>query len=383
MTSIRLGFGCTLLERALNGRHLDGIGIYSKNLYAALRCSAGLTVLPSSFPSKPWEAPCVESFPEASTFGRAYGLSAAVSAVTSMPFSRAARIARRIDVFHAPDHLIPKIEQVPVVATICDALAVKRPDWINAGIGGFRPLLMKASAKWANHVIAISAAMVPDLVEYFGIPEKSITVVHLGISPQWLEPVPEAEKVSVLDKYGLNPGYFLFVGTLQPRKNVEIILEAYKELPDELRADRKLVIAGMPGWSSTDLVEKLRILQTERQCLWLDYIPSQDLRSLYQSAGAFVFPSLWEGFGMPVLEAFASGIPVMTSNLSSLPEVAGNAALLIDPYSVSELRAAMMKVMEGGDFVAQLVERGRARAWAMSWDLCASRTIDVYRKVLS
>ncbi len=86
---------------------------------------------------------------------------------------------------------------------------------------------------------------------------------------------------------------------------------------------------------------------------------------------------------MPVLEAFASGIPVITSNLSSLPEVAGNAALLIDPYSVSELRAAMMKVMEGGDFVAQLVERGRARARAMSWDLCASRTIDVYRKVLS
>jgi alpha-1,3-rhamnosyl/mannosyltransferase len=143
-----------------------------------------------------------------------------------------------------------------------------------------------------------------------------------------------------MEKFGLAPGYFLFVGTLQPRKNVERIVAAYKSLPSELQEERHLVIAGQAGWGSASLLTQIQSLQQEGKCSWLKYVAAEDLKTLYQCAGAFVFPSLWEGFGIPVLEAFASRVPVITSNLSSLPEVAGDAAILIDPYSVSDLREA-------------------------------------------
>lgn len=339
-------------------------------------------MLPASFPPKPWEKPLSAAFPDSAAFGCAYGLSAALSTVTALPFPGAGGIERRIDVFHAPDHLVPKLRGVPVVATICDALAVKRPDWINAGAGRYRSILVQSAAKWARHVIAISATMVPDLVQHFGIPEKSISVVHMGVGQEWFEPAPETEKTAVLEKYGIAAGYFLFVGTLQPRKNVENIVAAYEGLPREIRSARQLVIAGQPGWGSAPLQERLRVMQQERQCIWLQYVPARELRALYQCAGAFVFPSLSEGFGMPVLEAFASEVPVITSNLSSLPEVAGQAAVLIDPYSVSELRDAMARLAENAGLAASLVEKGRVRARELSWELCAGKTLEVYRKIL-
>jgi len=382
VVAIRVGLGCTLLERAMNGGHLDGIGVYTQNLHRELSQSADVTILPVSFPAKPWAAPIARTFPGRAAFGTAYGISAAVSVLTSLPFSGASELTQRVDVYHAPDHLIPKLKGVPVVATICDALAVKRPDWINAGPGAFRSALFKASAAWAQRVIAISAAMVPDLVKHFGVPEKSISVVHMGIGREWFQHVPEGEKRAVLEKYGLVPGYFLFVGTLQPRKNVENIVAAYEALPQELRSMRRLVIAGQAGWGSEQLVVRLRALEREGKCSWLQYVPERDLRAIYQGASVFVFPSLWEGFGIPVLEAFASRVPVITSNISSLPEVAGCAAIMVDPKSVIDLRDAMAQLADDHELAASLVEKGLSRASQMSWEACAAKTLEVYRTAI-
>lgn len=362
----------------MNGGHLDGIGVYNGSLLAELERRPEVSVLPVCFPPKPWRASLAHRLPSSAAFGHAYGISAVVSALTPLPFAGAADLARRVDVYHAPDHLIPRLNCVPVVATICDAFAVKRPDWIDAGPGRFRSRLFKASAGWARRVIAISAAMVPDLVEHFGVPEERIDVVHMGIGPEWHQPISEGERSALLAKYSLREGYFLFVGTLQPRKNVEAIVSAYEALPAEIRAARQLVVAGQPGWGSEVLAARL----AAGAGTWLRYVPAEELRALYQNAGAFVFPSLSEGFGIPVLEAFASGVPVVTSNVSSLPEVAGDAALLVDPRSQEELARAMRRLVEDRALADEFVRKGRARAAQMSWAACAEKTLAVYRKAL-
>lgn len=379
---MRVGLGCTLLERAMNGGHLDGIGIYNQSLLAELKRCDGVSVKPVCFPPKPWQPALVRSIPGRAAFGRAYGVSAAISALTPLDFAGAAELARRIDLYHAPDHLIPRLRRVPVVATICDALAVKRPDWIDAGPGAYRSRLFRASARWARRVIAISAAMVPDLVEHLRIPEAAISVVHMGIGREWFEPVSPAVSRRVLESYGLRAGYFLFVGTLQARKNVDGILAAYAALPADLRAERRLVVAGQAGWGSQALAARLEAEQRAGGCAWLRYVPAEDLRALYQNAGVFVFPSLSEGFGMPVLEAYASGVPVVTSNLSSLPEVAGDAAILVDPRSTSELSAAMARLAQDRALAASLAQKGSERALGMTWEACAAKTLEAYRLAL-
>lgn len=379
MSVVRIALGATLLERALNGSRLDGVGMYVENLYAELQRAANVT--PVCFPPKPWEPRLRRSLADKASFGLAYGISAALSASTGLPFAGARRLEDGIDLFHAPDHLIPKLWRVPVVATICDALVVKRPDWINAGPGAFRSSLLKTATRYADHVIAISAAMIPELVEHLGIPESSISVVHMGVGRRWFERIPEQRMHDVLAKYRLSAPYFLSVGTLQPRKNVDTILNAYQSLPEDLRSRYPLVIAGQAGWGSARLVHRLRVLQKTAACHWLDYVPSDDLTALYQGAAAFVFPSLAEGFGIPILEAFAAGVPVVTSNISSLPEVAGDAALLIEPRSVDALRSAMQRLVTEPALAAALVAKGRLRAVEMSWERCAAKTLDVYRKL--
>jgi len=379
VSEVRIALGATLLERALNGSRLDGVGIYVENLYAELRRTA--SVIPACFPRKPWEPRLQRNLPGKASFRLAYGISAALSAGTGLPFAGARRVEQGIDVYHAPDHLIPKLRRVPVVATICDALVVKRPDWIDAGPGAFRSRLLKSATRYADHVIAISAAMIPELVEHLGIPESSISVVHMGVGPQWSERIPQQRLQEVLEKYRLAAPYFLFVGTLQPRKNVDAILQAYQSLPEDLRSRYRLVIAGQAGWGSATLVRRLRELEKAGACRWLDYVAAHELRVLYQGAAAFVFPSLAEGFGIPVLEAFASGVPVVTSNVSSLPEVAGDAALLVDPASGEELRNAMYRLATEPALAAALVQKGRSRAAEMSWEKCAAKTLEVYRKL--
>jgi len=382
VSDLRVGLGVTLLERALQGAKLDGIGGYAPNLHRGLTETPSVKLLPASFPPKPWQGRLARKFPGATTFACAYGIGAAVSSATNLPFPWSKRIAGRIDVFHAPDHLIPRLREVPVVATICDALPVTRPDWIDAGPARFRSRLARSAARWADHVIAISAAMVPDLVEHLGVPDDSISVVHMGIGDEWFEPVAEERLRLIMSRHGLAEGYFLFVGTLQPRKNVERIVQAYARLPEDLRRARRLVIAGQAGWGSEDLVRTLRMLAQQGEAAWLEYVPADELRALYRGAGALVFPSLDEGFGIPVLEAFASGVPVITSNVSSLPEVAGGAALLVDPRNVEELARAMQRLAGDRQLVARLVALGRSRAREMTWSKCVQNTLDVYRKVL-
>lgn len=287
-----------------------------------------------------------------------------------------------LDLFHVTDHLIPKLKNLPVVATIHDAIPILYPEWVPSKLRRLKNEIFKHSIQWVDHIIAISHAAVPDLMRSFKIPATRISVVHHGVSEQYFREQPEQQRLKTLAKYGLHPGYFLFVGTLQPRKNVARIIAAHAQLPKEIKKKYPLVIIGRDGWRTENLISQLDGLQQSQQGKWLKYVPQEDLHGILQSALAFVFPSLYEGFGLPVLEAFAAKIPVITSNITALPEVAGDAALLVNPQIVGEIRNAMEEITLNAAGRKELILRGYQRAQAMSWSQAAKKTLEVYQKIL-
>jgi alpha-1,3-rhamnosyl/mannosyltransferase len=241
------------------------------------------------------------------------------------------------------------------------------------------------AARKADHVIAVSQFAVDELVECFGVDPRRISVVPNGVDEEWLAPPDPAAVAATLAQNGLRPGYFLFVGTLQPRKNVERVLDAWLALPPAVRAERQLVIVGGPGWRSEQLARRLQAASAAGEnVVWLSRLTSAGaLREVFAGAGVFVFPSLYEGFGIPVLEAFASGVPVVTSNTSSLPEVSQGAALEVDPENTGDIGAAMLALVRDDALRARCIEAGRLRAQQLTWRHTARLTAAVYRAVLS
>ncbi len=372
---LRVALSTTTIEPLSRTSICDGIGIYTRELYDGLSLQPGVALSTAWFPNpRKW----IWGAGSAGRFSLPYRAQAGLAIVTSRPF----KAPFPVDIYHATDYQIPKLSRTRVVATLHDSVSLMKPEWVTDLARSYKNMVLRSAASWADLVIAISTAAVPDLVEYFGLSEDRIRVVHNGIAPAWLEVMAEAEISEILDCYNLKPGYILFVGTLQPRKNIAGILAAYEILPEKLRREFPLVLVGKAGWKVEDELARIRHLQAQGQCLWLDYVGHDHLRALYQAASLFLFPSLLEGFGIPVLEAFASGVPVVTSNITSLPEVAGGAAELVDPYNVEEIAAVVEKVLEDRVLAADLVGKGRLRAAAMSWHQTVAETVAVYREIL-
>jgi alpha-1,3-rhamnosyl/mannosyltransferase len=289
-----------------------------------------------------------------------------------------------IDLYHATDYRIVRMD-CPIVATLHDALTIKHPEWCSPRMRKLKNWLQAKAARKADHVIAHTHFAIRELVECFGVDERRISVVPAGMDEEWLEaPAPDAMRAT-LSQYGLQQGYFLTVGTLQPRKNMGRVLEAYLALPPVLRAKRQLVIVGQPGWRSENLQAQIRAAQQHGEnVIWLDKLTSHEqLRHVYAGAGVFVFPSLYEGFGIPVAEAFASGVPVIASNTTSLPEATMGAAVEVDPLSVQEIGAAMLELARDDALRARCIAAGKKRAIGLTWAECARKTAAVYHQLLS
>lgn len=371
---LRIGLGTTMIEPAIHRGHLDGIGVYTRALLRHLP-QAGCDVLPFSWPCARGRAVLSAGQPLARSFERA--------SLSDLLMPARHRVHMPADLFHVTDYRVVRMD-CPVVASLHDALPLTHPEWCNPRLRGMKNWLQRKAAQKADHVIALSQFAVDELVAGFGIDARRITVIPCGVDDAWLQAPPSAAMAATLAANGLRPGYFLFVGTLQPRKNLERLLDAYLALPAVVRAARQLVIVGRAGARAG---AALRRMATARRAgagvVWLNRLDDPGrLHHVYAGAGVFVFASLYEGFGIPVVEAFACGVPVVASNTTSLPEVSAGAAVEVDPLDTGAIADAMLALVRQPRLRARCIAAGRARAAQLTWSATARQTATVYRRLL-
>ena len=384
--AIRVGLSTSTIEPTLTHGRLDGIGVYTNALLQGLSSPAVAADIAQvqgfSFPHLSFrQGAAAAQFTVGRPMPYSFVLSSVIDSLTPKAIKH--RMPVLADVVHVTDYRIIRMN-CPIVATLHDAIPLQYPEWCSPRLRQQKNWLQKKAAQKADHVIALSHFSVLELVKFFGINQQRITVVPCGVADEWLQAPAQDAVEATLAQHGLQPGYFLFVGTLQPRKNIERILMAYLGLPAEIRAVRQLVIVGRAGWQCDLLIKKiLAAQQCGEHVVWLNSLSSgEQLRHVYKAAGVFVFPSLHEGFGIPVTEAFASGVPVVTSNTTSLPEVSAGAAIEVSPLAINEIGTAMLDLVRDEQLRARCIAAGLQRASQLSWRHTIEKTIDVYRSVL-
>jgi glycosyltransferase involved in cell wall biosynthesis len=242
-------------------------------------------------------------------------------------------------------------------------------------------LWQAASARWADRLVAVSDATRRDLVRAFPRTIDRVRVIPEGVSPIFC-PLPRTwEIISTLERYKINGSYVITVGTISPKKNLCRLLQAHARLLERGGWDRTLVVVGKLGWRSEEITRELRRAGVRERVRYIGYIPDEDLVRLYNGADAFVYASLYEGFGLPVLEAMACGVPVVTSRVGSLPEVAGDAAYFVDPLSVDSIAQGLWDVVRDAVMRRHLVVLGLARAQQFSWRRLATGLLEVCAEI--
>lgn len=285
------------------------------------------------------------------------------------------------DVLFVPAHVLPILHPRRSVVTVHDLGYLYFPDAHRRLDRVYLDLSTRFNAHSASHVIADSEATRRDLIACYSVPEDRITVVSPG-RDEAFSPVTVPDKLAeVRARYGLPVQYILCLGTLQPRKNLARLFEAFALLrrqdPVAKPSASNLVVVGKRGWLYQGFLRQVERLGLEEAIVFTGYVPRADLPAILSGASVFVFPSLYEGFGFPVLEAMACGTPVVCSNAASLPEVAGEAALLVDPTDIEALARAMARVLHDEELRASLRERGFAQAKKFSWRRCATETLHI------
>ena len=289
-------------------------------------------------------------------------------------------LTKGADVFHASVLVRHPPSKPRLTATVHDLTGFLMP-----GLHPHSNLAAERSfaqlARRADRLIAVSECTRQDAIRTLGIAPDKICTIHSGVADAFFD-VPAALVNEVRLRYGLQRPFVLFVGTIEPRKNVDLLLDAFESLPLAVREHWDLVLAGPEGWAADNTMARLRHASCLGNVRYLGYIPERDLPALTAAADIFVYPSLYEGFGFPVAQAMAAGVAVITSNVSSLPEVAGNAALLVDPRSQIELRSALVRLSGSPDLRKALGLAGRERAQGFRWEVCAAKSLEFFREVM-
>jgi alpha-1,3-rhamnosyl/mannosyltransferase len=283
-------------------------------------------------------------------------------------------------IYHSPNFMLPLFDGKKV-ATFHDLSVLKYPEFHpESRVLYLRPEIIKA-AKNADHIIAVSEAVKQEVIEYFSKSPDNVTVIPQA---SFISDTPPDAVLSdnFLHKHKLvKKQFFLFVSSIEPRKNINRILDAYESLSPALKNQYPLVLTGSSGWKSEEILKRINTLCDTGLVRYLGYTNDAELKYLYCSAGALVFPSIYEGFGMPIIEAQAMGVPVVTSNVSCMPEVAGGAALLVDPYDVDAIKAALERIVLDEGLREELKVQGLKNASQYSWDKTAAKTIEVYSRL--
>jgi glycosyltransferase involved in cell wall biosynthesis len=290
-------------------------------------------------------------------------------------------LLQKVDIFHVPDFAYPASRKIPSILTVHDLIFLRYPEYFTNINRTYMKQMAKFSTDNARHIIADSYSTKRDIVEYLKIPEEKISVIHLAVSDLFKPADPDMSG-QVLSACGVDGPYLLYVGTLEPRKNVITILEAFHScLESEPGFPYRLVIAGRKGWLYEETFQRVKELKLEDRVIFTGYVDDQGLPVLYGNATAFIYPSIYEGFGFPVIEAMSCGAPVICANTSSLVEVAGDAALTHDPMDVEKLTQNILKLTGDDVLRRETIEKGFENVKRFSWAKTAEQTLKVYSNI--
>jgi glycosyltransferase involved in cell wall biosynthesis len=286
---------------------------------------------------------------------------------------------RDADVFHTSnaEHYRPR--RARLTATIHDLTSLKFPGAHTALNQRIDRRFFTQTLPAADKLIAVSESTRRDAIELLGLPPDRIVTIHSGVAPEYFKAGPEQARQAAA-KFQLDHPYVLCVGTIEPRKNLDRLLDAWQDLPEDVRASFSLVVAGPIGWQAKETAARLR--QSGTGVRYLGYVDEQWMPGLTAGATCLAYPSLYEGFGFPVAQALAACVPVVTSNTSSLPEVAGPAAIFVDPLSVSDIQGALLDVLTSPTTVARLKTEARKRAARYTWERCAAQSLAFFESVV-
>jgi glycosyltransferase involved in cell wall biosynthesis len=289
----------------------------------------------------------------------------------------------QVDLFHAPHYVLPPLTPCRSVVTIHDCIHLRFPQYLPSRIAHTyaRGSLWIATHR-ASRILTVSEASKRDILSFFNVPESKIDVIYNAIDERFWEPPPPDEIERVRERYQLHAPFILYAGNIKPHKNLERLIEAFHTLKKRGFDEVKLLIIGDEISRYPTLRRAVHRHQLHKHVRFFGFVQDKTLAILYRLAGVFVFPSLYEGFGLPPLEAMASGTPVITSNVSSLPEVVGDAALLIDPYQSDAIADAMERLLTDTALREDLRCRGLARARHFSWERSIARVRQIYDEVL-
>ena len=292
----------------------------------------------------------------------------------------------RFDIFHwlvgRPYPFFWLAPAAKIIVTAHDAGAVTAPGIFTVSKFIFN-LVMRYASRYLDAVIGVSDFAKEEIIQVFRIPREKVFAIYNGIN-QELRPVPfSVTQNTFKNKYGVDiDKYFLYLGGLQTHKNVRRLIAAFNLLKSDLPVEEKLIIAGIPSYGKEEVYETAKNSPYSQDIIFINYVAVEDLAAFYSGATALVYPSLHEGFGLPVVEAMACGTPVIATNVTSLPEIAAGAALLIDPLDPKDIMAAMRRIKTDQSLCRELIARGKQRAALFSWDKYASEHVKLYKKTL-
>jgi glycosyltransferase involved in cell wall biosynthesis len=290
-------------------------------------------------------------------------------------------MGRQLALFHSPQFNIPLLSRVPQVTTIHDCAYDRFPEEFSSILDRcLYKVMFHAALRKSRKIIAVSNATRDDLVSLYGIEPEKVRVVHEGVDWRFFNEVAQKQSGFVKDMYG---PFLLFVGLSRPRKNLHRVLQAFASAKHQTGMEPKLVIAGPKDLRFMDITARAQDLGIANSVIQIGHVAEEDLPPLYHAATCLLFPTLYEGFGLPILEAMASGTPVITSRRPAHMEVAGDAALLIDPESIEELAEAIVRIVEQKSLRDELSQKGMDRARMFSWETCAEQTLAVYDDVIN
>jgi glycosyltransferase involved in cell wall biosynthesis len=369
---MKVAFGTTLLDKGLLGEGIDGIGQYCQELlHHFSSASDNLEISPYSFGIN--KSACGAYILPAYTNYLVKSLLR-----TSFNHYSDKHYFDSVNVVHSTDQLMPIVRDKPLIATVMDTIPLSHPQFLRTQSRILKPYLWKKFTQRANHIITISEFSKSEIINLMEVPEEKVTSIPLGVNQKYFKRISESAIQSALIKFKINKPFFLFIGSIQPRKNLKKIIAAHAALPRNMATEFPLVIVGKQAWSDKVTNTAIQNGILEKRCIWLSYISEFEKCCLLQSALGLVFASLYEGFGLPILEAFASQCPVITSNITSMPEVAFDAAILVDPYNQDAITDAMTSFIDKPNMIEGIKVKGLERSKLYTWSQTADKTRDIY-----